>query len=93
MPAVGRRRGIRRRQTPRIIPKLAVGRPRGGFHSVGGLPKTAEKIDPESGKRFYQKSSHVYYVNLKKDRRIRAKPGSRGTKEPHFRGDSSGSKI
>ena len=88
--AVGRSRGLRQRR--RKIPALPPHRPKGGFHSVGGLPKNAEKIEIGTGRRFYQKGDNVYYVSRKKDLKIRAEH-TRGKKESHWRGDAPGQKT
>ena len=99
MPAVGRARGRRVRARkigrPRGLEPLSTGRPRGhgGRHLIQGIPKSYERTDLETGAKIHYKGSKAHFVNLQKDRRIRAKPASRTRKEPHYRGDVEGSKI
>jgi hypothetical protein len=97
MPAVGRARTHRRLRARKLrgLEPLPTGRPRGhgGRHLIQGIPKSYERTDPETGAKIHYKSSKTHFVDLQKDRRIRAKPASRTRKEPHYRGDVEGSKI
>lgn len=71
---------------------LDTGRPKGGAHKIGGYPKTAVRIDPDSGKPYYLKSRKIVTSDFARDRRIRSQH-KRTKGQPEFKGDLPGSNV
>ena len=90
MPAVGRRRGIRR-YPPKRVSALHTGRPRGGRHMIEGAPKTHLHTDP-SGRKWYGKGDDVFYYRRSKDTRVVSKH-KRTKGQPAFKGDLPGQRT